>query len=166
MLPKKHDTGLSIFFIAFGTIVFILSFTVKTRTVLTIGPGFMPRVIGIIILILGFILLAQSQMRATSGSHDGAVGEICKRPFSWPGNSKFILTSTILLLISYVGLLEILGFALMTAIYLALQFYLVAEKKTFKTFMVFTVSAIAVSAAVTLIFTQLLGLYLPPGIFG
>jgi putative tricarboxylic transport membrane protein len=165
MLPKKYDTGLSIFFIAFGTVILILSFTVRTRTVLTIGPGFMPRIVGVIILILGAILFINSHVRGASKDKESPVGEDCRGPFSWSDNSKFILLSTILLLIIYVGLLEILGFPLMTSVYLALQFYLLTEKKTLKMFILFTGAAILGSAAITLIFTQLLGLYLPLGVF-
>lgn len=166
MLAKKYDTGLSVFFIIFGTIIILLSFTVKTRTVLTIGPGFMPRVIGIIILVLGSILFFQSYKRSASAGRVGSPNEGVTEPFSWTTNSKFTLISSILVLILYVGLIEILGFPLTTAVYLAIQFFLLAEKKTLKILFLLSGAAVVGSAIITLIFTKLLGLYLPLGFLG
>ena len=166
MLAKKYDTGLSMFFIIFGAIIIILSFTVKTRTVLTIGPGFMPRVIGIIVFVLGLLLFYQNYKRTDFAGKESSTHKDITEPFSWPENSKFTLISTILLLVIYVGLLETLGFPLMTAIYLLIQFFLLAEKKTFKMFSLLSGAAVVGSTIITLIFTKLLGLYLPLGILG
>lgn len=164
MLPRNHDRGLSFFFILTGVIIFVLSFTVKTRTVLTIGPGFMPRVISLIILALGAILLFQTYARKEDDT-SSTESEQTKKPFEFGREAKIVLGCTILLLVLYVGLIEILGFPLTTAGYLAIQLFLLAENRTFKMLMIFTVSSILGSAIITLLFTKVLGLYLPLGFF-
>jgi hypothetical protein len=164
MLPKSHDKGLSLFFILTGVIIFALSFTVKTRTVLTIGPGFMPRVIGFIILALGTTLLLQTYARKDDEADLPGSGKTTK-PFELTREAKIVLGCTILLLVLYVGLIETLGFPLTTAVYLAVQLFLLSEKRTVKKLMLYTVSAILSSIVITLLFTKVLGLYLPLGFF-
>ena len=173
---QNRDRGLGIFVSLFGLGVFVLSFTVKARTILTIGPGFMPRIIGGILLLLGVVLTLQAfrkkQTPAKSteinGSEhpehgiqaeDALVSRISR-------NRKFPVVATFGLLILYVGLLEILGFTLATACYLALQFLVLAEERTRKRALLYVLASLVCSAVITVIFGYFLRLYLPQGILG
>jgi putative tricarboxylic transport membrane protein len=166
MLPKKHDAGLSIFFISSGIAILLLSYTVKSRTVLTIGPGFLPRIIGVMIMILGAALLFQTMKRTETDSSQLAEKDSVEEPFSYTRKAKITLIGTFISLVLYVSMMEILGFPITTAAYLSVQLCLLTEKINLRTFLVFTASAIAGSVVITLVFTKLLGLYLPLGILG
>lgn len=176
---QNRDRGLGIFVSLFGLGVFVLSFTVKTRTVLTIGPGFMPRIIGAILLLLGVVLTLQTfrKKRETekkseekseknskvsdqrSKAEDALVSRISR-------NQKFPVVATFVLLILYVGLLEVLGFTLATVCYLALQFLVLAEERTRKRALLYVLASLVCSAVITVIFGYFLRLYLPQGILG
>jgi putative tricarboxylic transport membrane protein len=164
MEKQMQNKVLSIFFIILGLSVFLLSFTLVNRTVLSIGPGFMPKVVGVIFVVLGFVLFIQSRVKKDAELQDNVIKDVQQRFFSLE-NRKFILAFTAILLILYVGLLEKIGFPLMTALYLTFQFYILAEKKNAKSFAVYLGLGIVCSALITLLFTKLLGLFLPLGIF-
>lgn len=186
---QNRDRGLGIFVSLFGLGVFVLSFTVKTRTVLTIGPGFMPRIIGAILLLLGVVLTLQTfrkkqtpakntetekkseekseknskvseqRSQAEDTLKDALVSRISR-------NRKFPVVATFVLLILYVGLLEILGFTLATACYLALQFLVLAKERTRKRTLLYVLASLVCSAVITVIFGYFLRLYLPQGVLG
>ena len=71
-----------------------------------------------------------------------------------------------MLLILYVGLLEVLGFTLATVCYLALQFTVLAEGRTWGRVLSYILASIVCSAVITVIFGYFLRLYLPQGILG
>ena len=127
---QNKDRGLGIFVSLFGLAVFVLSFTVQTRTVLTIGPGFMPRIIGGILLFLGLLLTVQTFRKKAESSPLRRTPEA-----SVVSRSNWPVWATFLLLILYVGLLEVLGFTLTSACYLALQFLVLAEDRSLKRFL-------------------------------
>lgn len=153
MQNKVRDRGLGFFFSLFGLGVFMLSFTVKKRTVLTIGPGFMPRIIGAVLLLLGVVLTVQ------------AVRTQAPPPASKPHDRRTPVLVTLLLLILYVALLEVLGFTLTTAWYLTLQFAVLAETRTWKRLSIYGLASVGGSLVITVIFSRFLRLYLPQGIF-
>lgn len=153
MQNKVRDRGLGMFFSLFGLGVFMLSFTVKKRTVLTIGPGFMPRIIGAVLLLLGVVLTVQ------------AVRTQAPPPASKPQDRRAPVLVTLLLLILYVALLEVLGFTLTTAWYLMLQFAVLAETRTWKRLSIYGLASVGGSLVITVIFSRFLRLYLPQGIF-
>lgn len=153
MQNNARDRGLGILFSLFGLGVFMLSFTVKKRTVLTIGPGFMPRIIGAVLLLLGVVLTVQ------------AVRTQPPPPVSKPQDRRAPVLVTLLLLILYVALLEVLGFTLTTAWYLTLQFAVLAKDRTWKRLSIYGLASVGGSLVITVIFSRFLRLYLPQGIF-
>ena len=160
MQNKAQDRGLGIFCSLFGLGVFMLSFTVKKRTVLTIGPGFMPHIIGAVLLLLGVVLTVQTVRKNAPPSPS--------KPEDSPGSPssrRAPVLATFLLLILYVALLEVLGFTLTTALYLTLQFCVLAETRTLKRLLIYLSASVVGSLVVTVIFSRLLRLYLPQGIF-
>ena len=160
MQNKVQDRGLGIFFSLFGLGVFILSFTVKKRTVLTIGPGFMPRIIGGVLLLLGLVLTVQAVRKKEAASSRKPEDSLAV-----PWNRRSPVLITFLLLVLYVGLLEVLGFTLTTVLYLTLQFFMLAEVRTLKRLLIYLSASVGGSFAVTVIFSRFLRLYLPQGIF-
>ena len=131
----------------------MLSFTVKKRTVLTIGPGFMPHIIGAVLLLLGVVLTIQ------------AVRTQAPPPPSKPQDRRVPVLVTLLLLILYVAFLEVLGFTLTTAWYLTLQFAVLAKDRTWKRLSIYVLASVGGSLVITVIFSRFLRLYLPQGIF-
>ena len=164
MQNRIQDRGLGIFTSLFGLGVFILSFTVKKRTVLTIGPGFMPRIIGGILLLLGLLLTLQTFRKKSESSEAPVQSRPRDFPVS-PWSLRSPVLATFLLLILYVGLLEVLGFTLVTACYLTLQLFVLAETRTLKRFLMYVPLSVGASFVITVIFSRFLRLYLPQGIF-
>lgn len=188
MQNKMQDRGLGIFVSLFGLGVFVISFTVKARTILTIGPGFMPRIIGGVLLLLGVVLTLQTfrkkqkpeqkPMKSRETEINGSaqpqqrsqakdtLKDALVSSQNWRSNGKFPVVATFVLLILYVGLLEVLGFTLSTVCYLAFQFTVLAEERTCRRVLIYILASVVCSAVITVIFSYFLKLYLPQGILG
>lgn len=173
MLPKKQELRLSIFFIVLGLLIFIISFTVKKRTVLTIGPGFMPRIIGGLITLLGAIHFFQHTVRKKVAPARVPKEKPIYEPSSANSESalsiskgKHLVLFSIVLMFLYVGFIEMIGFPIMTVIYLTIQFYVLSSHRGIKTIMLYLIVSLISSGIITFIFNELLGLFLPMGILG
>lgn len=86
------------------------------------------------------------------------------RPDVQRGGGLFIL-ATFLLVALYIGLLEKIGFLLMTSVYLVGQFSILAGRGHRRP-VIFVVAAILVSVAIYYTFVKVFNLMLPAGILG
>ena len=108
MFVKKYgDICVSIFFLVVGIALIIGARTFPKSAVVEIGPDFMPTVIGVIIVLLSAILLAQSIK--------GLKAAVAKAEAEGPDDSDYkrVLSSLILSLV-YVFVLQPVGFIIST----------------------------------------------------
>lgn len=159
-LKKYGDICVSVFFLALGIALIIGASMLPASAVVEIGPDFMPRTIGIIIIILAAILLIQSikgfrknaEKAETEGTDD------C--------DYRRVVLSLILSLI-YVFVLQPVGFIVSTLVYLFCQIYVLAPDKnrTKKDMILFLVIDVIFVFIVFFLFRYGFKIVLPAGIF-
>lgn len=164
---KDIVTGL----IAIGLSVFLLfiSGNVKDFAATGVGAAFLPRVAGVLLGVLGFVLTVQGwRQRAISGR--------AVRPAARPavqaqadevevfGGWGAVLLS-IGLMCAYVGFLESVGFILASTIYAFCQMLILAKNAKWK-IVQFGMIALIASSVAYFIFVRLFQVILPPGILG
>jgi putative tricarboxylic transport membrane protein len=135
-----------------------LYFTLQMRTSSladTVGPAGVPRVLGILMILLGIVLCVQSFITHLKSP----------RPFKseWTGQPERILRAAglLLLAIGYLVVVNTLGYTLSVAILIMLAALYLGARFSWR------VPAIAAGGALSLwlIFAWLLGIAMPAGIF-
>ena len=126
----------------------------------TITSDFIPKVYGIAVMVLSAILIFRG-IRDLKKAQVQETGEAEDR-------KRFAIVLVFLLLVVYVALLDIVGFTIMSTLFvLGLSYILLPkEKRTPKTCVAVFVVALAFSVAITLIFVKGFSLTLPMGILG
>jgi hypothetical protein len=166
MLRKSKDFYASVFLLVFSIIMYIASYSIKMLTVSKIGAEFMPRIVAVAVFILSIILLINSikEMKRPKQEIESLEDEDEQED----ANKKVSPLSVIItigLMIGYVTLLKPVGFLIMTAVYLFLQMYVLADKAERRVPLFLGVSVIS-SVAVYYCFKSIFHLMLPTGILG
>lgn len=166
MLNLYKDIYASVFLLITSSIMFVATFSIKKLTISKIGADFAPRLVAIGIFILSIILLINA-IRLLKNPQTAVVVEAgdeeeddSKEPIS-----KQTLVGTLVLLIGYVALIPSVGFLIMTAVYLFLQMYLLAEQ-AHKNIILFLVISVLSSGIIYYVFKIVFYLRLPTGILG
>lgn len=144
----------------------LASFGIDQAGVSQVGPAFLPRVIAALMLLLRVLLLVQGWRRARhapapqADTAQGEGGEVAERPNYLP------VLLTLLLLGTYIGLLEPLGFVPATAGYLLLQFNISAPRgqRHLRAQAFYLVLAVVLAWAVNYAFVEGFDVMLPQGI--
>jgi hypothetical protein len=161
MFVKKYgDICVSIFFLVVGIFLIIGARSFPKSAVVEIGPDFMPTVIGVIIILLSAILLAQSIK--------GLKEAVAKAEAEGPDDSDYkrVLSSLILSLV-YVFVLQPVGFIISTFVYLFGQIFVLApdEKRTKKDIILYLIIDVVFVLVVFFLFRYGFKIVLPAGIF-
>ncbi|MGE4283158.1 MAG: tripartite tricarboxylate transporter TctB family protein [Clostridia bacterium] len=152
---KNIISGSFVFLVAL--IMFITSFGIKSRSVGKIGPAFVPQLIAIFLALLSVsVIINGIRKLKVEGSTESHEQEATK---------KSGVIATLILIAVYIGLLETVGFIIMTAIYLFIQFNILAPDKNKKQ-PKFALIAVLVSVSVYYVFVSVFELMLPAGILG
>lgn len=166
MVKSYKDIYASVFLIAVSVVMFIATYSIQKLTVSNIGADFAPRLVAIGIFILSLFLLFNSIKQLKNPQNVVAVDE--KEEEEERGSqpiSKLSVVGTLGLLIGYVGFMPLIGFPIMTAIYLFLQMYLLAEK-AHRNITLFLIISVVSSGLIYYCFKSIFHLRLPSGILG
>ncbi|RKL65456.1 hypothetical protein CR203_20480 [Salipaludibacillus neizhouensis] len=165
MVKKYKDIYASVFLLVVSVIMFIATFSIQKLTVSKIGADFAPKLVAIGIFILSLILLINTikqvkNPQAVVVDNEDDDDEKGNQPIS-----KLSVLGTLGLLIGYVALMPLIGFPIMTAIYLFLQMYLLAEK-AHRNITLFLIISVVSSGVIYYCFKSIFHLRLPSGILG
>lgn len=157
---KYRDYLSSIFFIAISLFMIYLARMLPKSKVMSIGPDFMPTVIGVTTLILAVLLLILTVMRTKE--RETALAKAEPEDFDY----RRMLYSLVLILI-YVFIMQPVGFILSTIIYLIPQFLVLApdEERNKKEAIKLVVISIIFTIIVFLLFRYGFKIVLPAGLF-
>ena len=157
---KYRDYLSSIFFIAISLFMIYLARLLPKSKVMSIGPDFMPTVIGVTTLILAVLLLILTVMRTKE--RETALAKAEPEDFDY----RRMLYSLVLILI-YVFIMQPVGFILSTIIYLIPQFLVLApdEERNKKEAIKLVVISIIFTIIVFLLFRYGFKIVLPAGLF-
>ena len=153
---KKRETGAAIFWILLGVTAFVWSATFPFGSWKAPGPGFLPLILGLILILLGGALFFQTIIRKDEGD------EVRPVPLLPGGAALRRVGLTLAILILSVALLEHLGFIL-TAFFLVLLTVQAIQPRKWR-FALFYALVSALSSS--LLFQVLLKTQLPRGPLG
>ena len=161
MFWKKYgDYITSVFFIGISIFMIVMARSLPKSKVMSIGPDFMPTVIGCLTLLLAIALLATTILNSKKRKQELAVAkpEEC--------DYRKMLTSLFLILV-YVFILQPVGFIVSTLVYLLPQFVALAPpaERNKKKIIELLVVDVIFTLVVFFLFRYGFKIVLPAGIF-
>jgi putative tricarboxylic transport membrane protein len=165
MLKKYGDLFSGIFLFVFSIVLFIGSYSVKQLAISSIGSGFVPQVVAVLLLLVSLAIIRHGiiAVRATAPLAK-AKKEQCAPETEEKANMTGVLC-TIGLLAAYIATVTTVGFLISTALYLFFQMTVLATKQQRK-FPLFIIISIVTSVTVYYTFVKVFHLMLPSGILG
>jgi len=162
MFFKKYgDIVVSVFYLILAAAILVMAKMLPVSAVTSLGPDFMPTVIGVVTLILAAILLITSIKNFKSNLAEVQAG-IEKDESDY----KRVLSSFIVVL-AYVMILKPLGFIISTIVYLPIQMFILspADQRNGKSAVKLTILSVIFTMAVFFLFRYGFKIILPSGIF-
>jgi putative tricarboxylic transport membrane protein len=147
---KRADIGVGIGLIIFGTWVFWYSTEYQKTVIYIYGPNFFPQVLSILLGICGIILI----IRAIRGDVLSKTDRIDLQGF-------FRMLISIGMCIGYLFLMQVIGFAMGTSVFLFVLMTFLGQQGLMKRIM----SSVVASVLVWAIFRYFLVIPLPEGMF-
>lgn len=169
MTKRKQDTISGIFLFMLGAIVYLSSMGIKRKPgVSVIGSDVFPKIAAILLVVLGVSLVGKGIQAAYIKKKSMAEMEIPKDSSDvkierTAPNWKAAVASILVLLV-YLILLDILGFLSMTFLYLFIQILILTKERKGK-YLKFAVISIVADLCIYAIFIFGLSVFLPSGIF-
>jgi hypothetical protein len=130
---------------------------VKDFAATGIGPGFVPRIVAVLLFGLGAVLLVKGINRL----RQNPIGPDMKKQ----SQNRHAVLKSFLLFCVYISLLKYIGFILMTLIYLFLQISLLAPEGRNRPIM-FGVISVITSVTTYFLFVKFFRIMIPAGILG
>lgn len=162
MKRKYWDLASGIAFLVLSIAVFVGAQNVKTLAVSSIGSGFFPSVVSILLAITSIAIIAggivQSRKPDTPAAQK-AVSAAAEKPRVWGVVGTFGLMALYALLITKVG------FLITTTVYLFIQINILSPKASRKQLM-FAIISVVASVIIYYTFVKVFNLMLPAGILG
>lgn len=160
---RNIGAALAVLFIA--VFLFISSFFVTTSTVTTLGPDFMPRLISIVIFLLGLM-----NLRTAIRDFQFLKKNNKLEPAAPPRSFKEIFLDNLdwasgILMMAYVICISVFGFLLPSIVYMFLQILLYTTTQK-RNYVLYILVSIAIPSAVYFLFRNYFFLMLPKGILG
>lgn len=161
----------------FGAYLLVSSFSLTSEAGAALGPAFMPKMLGIILLVLGVVNLVgeirqeRGQRKGESASADQTVagGDIVETSAGQLKGREWIAAHvdvlSIPLLLAYAYSMKPVGFLLSSMVYLFLHMLLLTVNKK-RNYLLLAVLAITVPCVIYFCFVKLFYLMLPVGILG
>ena len=170
MVIKYQDVISGFFLLIVSVAMFAVTFSFEALTVSKVGPDFMPKIIASMIMIFSIIIIANGLKKAkvhneNTGAYQESQGDDTKSVSKDEKKNLLPVMMTLGLMIGYFVLIPILGFLLMTALYLFLQMLLLSHKSNRKIWL-FAILSIATSALIYYVFRSVFYVMLPTGIIG
>lgn len=162
MKRYREVIGGSVFFL-FAATYFVMAFQIPTFNDGFISSDFMPKVYGAILMLLSVIQIIQGVLNKKhadcqeENQTDLTIQQIA-----------FSVALTFVLLIGYVGLLELVGFVIMSSIFIFLMtmWLLPKDQRNKKQIILSAIIAVVFASCVYLLFVKGFALTLPAGILG
>ncbi len=160
MGKNKVSLYSGIFFLVYGLGMLGMAYKILNTGVTSLGAGFMPKIVSILIIILSILVIAEAVvcLKTEKKSDEQQTN---KMKVDIKG-----VAATIVLLAAYVILLKPVGFIIISIIYMFLQMYLLAPQITKKKLILYTVISIITPIIINYIFIRFFSLMLPSGVLG
>jgi len=155
---KYRDLAAGLVFTLFAIVYLWGSSFIPKSTIMRLGAEFMPRIYGTVMLLLALIQTSTSLVALKKGKV-GTTDE-------GSTDSRNVLL-TLLLILAYIGSMELIGFIIASILYFFFQAILLTPSYARKQYVVYLTSAVGLSLFAFYIFHSVLYLALPRGaLFG
>lgn len=155
MKSKTRDIVCSLLFLIVGIFTFVNALEIKPLMTKDLGSGFMPKVIGVSLVVIAAIKLVLTLTNKKELKNETSNNDI---------DQKGGLL-TIGLFLFYVVTFEMLGFIVSTVVYLFFQMLILSNDKN-RNCKLFGLISVAFSVGVYALFVYVINRPLPVGIFG
>lgn len=167
-MKRYCDLAAGLIVVAASIAIYIFSDNIQRMVVTSIGPNFMPKLVAMIMGVLGIILVLQGihvVTRCPAGTtKTGDVGN--EQSTNIVNLFKSNLdTVTLALLVLYALSIGKMGFLIATSIYMFLQILLM-HLNSKRNYLLFGAISVAFTSCIYFIFTKLLYVMLPAGLLG
>lgn len=157
MKKKYWDLASGIFLLGFSVALFIGAQNVKTLSISSVGSGTFPSFIAVLLAIVSIAIIAGGAKKARGP--DEKQKPVEGKPRMWA------VVATFAIMAAYALLMPILGFIIMTTVYLFAQMYIMAAKEHQRP-IIFGIVSVVTSVSVYYLFVTVFSLMLPAGILG
>jgi hypothetical protein len=145
-----------------GVAFFISSFGIPRGAEMGVGADFMPKVLSVLLFLCGGLIMVQARVRASNQAEAEKAPDLAESPQS-ENNRSLLLTLVYLAL--FIGLLDKIGFIIMTFLYAFFQILLFAPREK-RNYIRFGIIAAAWTILLYFIFVKGFRIMLPGGILG
>ncbi len=159
-MKKYMDVISGTFILLLSIAFFVGAYSIVSFADSKYGASITPRVVSIIMAILSIILIVSGIRNLKVEKRNGGTNEASAKR----GNTNKIAYYTLGLIAIYIALINVVGFPVMTAIYIALQLFVLSGLKM-KKLLLGAIVGIVSSTLIYLIFSKALYIQLPLGIF-
>lgn len=145
----------------FAFILYIGSNNLKTLAHDPTGPALLPKIVAIILLILGILMLLSGirEFRKNNTNADGYERKISSK------SNRVSVYVTLAIIFMYIFLLDKLGFIISTSLYLVIQIHIFLGTFRMKHAVLYLIGSILLSVILFEIFSTFFNIMLPRGIF-
>jgi putative tricarboxylic transport membrane protein len=165
MLKKYGDLISGSFLLILSVAMFIASFYVKRLTISSIGSGFVPQVVAVLLAIVSIAIIRHGIIAVRNNPKAEKKKSAIKKDSKEEKLNVTGVLITLVLIVIYIATLASVGFLITTAMYLFLQITALATKEQRK-IPLFIIISILTSTSVYFIFIKVFHLMLPSGILG
>ena len=158
-MKKYMDIISGAFILLLSVVFFVGAHSIVSFADSKYGASITPRVVSVIMAILSIILIISGIQNLKVEKRTGINKASTKQ-----SNENKITYYTLGLITIYIALINVIGFPVMTAIYIALQLFVLSGLKM-KKLLLGAIVGIASSTLIYLIFSKALYIHLPLGIF-
>ena len=156
MTRARRDLLMGLLLLAFAVAFYVLTYHFRGQEILDqardVGPTFLPRILLVALGVQAVCLVAYSLARKTEPSVDGH-----NLKHLWQARPALMFAAFLV----YAYLATILGYVLSTLAFLVLSFFLLGVRKIWQ----LVVIPPAITLAVYYLFENVLGVWLPSGVF-
>ncbi len=168
MKRKYWDLASGIAFLALSITVFVGAQNVKTLAVSSIGSGFFPSVVSVLLAITSIAIIAGGVFQARKAEPAAAPetkSSAEKKPSAEEKPRVWAVLVTFILMAAYALLITKVGFLITTTMYLFIQINILSPKQSRKQLM-FAIISVVSAIAIYYTFVKVFNLMLPAGILG
>ena len=159
-MARYKDVLGGLFWLVVAVGMYYASFSIRVLTIgggstSFVGSGFMPRLVAIGMMVLSLTIMWQSWQKLKFAQTDASSKDSCSF------QEKYLpVVVSIGLLVAYIAFMEILGFVIMTAVYLCGQMFILATPEHRRP-VLFVVISVVSALAIYYTFVEVFQLMLP-----
>ncbi|MGE4283076.1 MAG: tripartite tricarboxylate transporter TctB family protein [Clostridia bacterium] len=158
---KKYKNLAAVVFTLVGSVVmYIVAFGIKNIMKTGVGSEFVPQLVAILMGILSILAIIQEVRKISKGEYDSTSQESTGAIIQY----RFVFL-TVFIIFMYIALLELVGFLIMTTVFLFISMIMFSKKEE-RNYIAFIIVSVAVPVTTYFFFKDAFHVLLPPGILG